>query len=442
MRTIGLDLGTTTTSAAALDLSENKQLAARTEPGAGALASDRPWEQLRDPDAMAEQARRILDSLLDEFGPVNAIGLTGQMHGMAYLDAEGRAASPLFTWRDGRGDLPGASGKSLARELSDATGHALATGYGLVTHAWNLRSDAVPASARGMATIDTYVGMRLTGRRSSLLHASEAASLGFFRPEDRVFDLPALERAGIFPEILPEVTARSAFIGEYRGIPVTVGIGDNQASFLGSVPDRENCVLVNVGTGGQVSAAADRPFRAEGVEARPFLEGSYLLAGSALCSGKAYALLESFVRACAALAGTEPGSLYEPLNALAAACADHPLRVDTRFRGTRSDPSLRGSIVSLGEENFTPGHFARGVLEGMAEELHALYLAMAPGLGPRRELVLSGNAVRRNPALRQILAERFGMEARLPDMAEEAASGAAIFAGIALDRAEDMERTR
>ena len=42
------------------------------------------------------------------------------------------------------------------------------------------------------------------------------------------------------------------------GIPVFVPIGDNQASFLGSVANRHSQLAINVGTGGQVSAYSDK----------------------------------------------------------------------------------------------------------------------------------------------------------------------------------------
>ena len=43
-------------------------------------------------------------------------------------------------------------------------------------------------------------------------------------------------------------------------------------------------------------------------------------------------------------------------------------------------------------------------------------------------LVVSGNAVRKNPVLRQILAETFGLPLQIPAHTEEAAFGAALFA--------------
>lgn len=95
-----------------------------------------------------------------------------------------------------------------------------------------------------------------------------------------------------FPDVCTEIEK----LGTYRGRTVTTAIGDNQASFLGAAGDEENTLLVNMGTGGQISVLSGQYFSGDGIEARPFLNGKYLLAGASLCGGKAYALLEQFFR--------------------------------------------------------------------------------------------------------------------------------------------------
>ena len=105
-----------------------------------------------------------------------------------------------------------------------------------------------------------------------------------------------LEQLGMDTSILPEVTGDVAVLGKYKGIPVTAALGDNQASFLGSVGFRENTILLNMGTGGQISVLSDQLFSGEGIEASPFVNGKYLLVGASLCGGRAYATLEKFFR--------------------------------------------------------------------------------------------------------------------------------------------------
>ena len=69
------------------------------------------------------------------------------------------------------------------------------------------------------------------------------------------------------PGILPEVTREHRIVGRLKESAgegnqsgtcvVSVALGDNQASFLGSVGPEER-LLLNVGTGSQISACTDR----------------------------------------------------------------------------------------------------------------------------------------------------------------------------------------
>ena len=100
-------------------------------------------------------------------------------------------------------------------------------------------------------------------------------------------------------------------MGTYRGRTVTTAIGDNEASFLGAAGDEENILLVNMGTGGQISVLSGQYFSGDGIEARPFLNRKYLLAGASLCGGKAYELLEQFFRKIVKEATGQDQPLYK-----------------------------------------------------------------------------------------------------------------------------------
>ena len=73
---------------------------------------------------------------------------------------------------------------------------------------------------------------------------------------------------------LPEICTDVKKLGTYRNCTVTAAIGENQASFLGSVGNKSNILLVNMGTGGQISILSDWYFEKDGIEARPFLNGN------------------------------------------------------------------------------------------------------------------------------------------------------------------------
>ncbi len=432
MNILGIDMGTTTISAVALDGDTRAVLRAETRPAAPFLPAPGGYERAQDAEDAADRAMALAGALIREYRPA-AIGLTGQMHGVVPVDGAGRALGPLYTWQDGRGDVDEGEGP-LARRLSEELGLPLATGYGLVTHVFN-RRHGLHGDAAALATIGAYVGMRLTGRKTPLLHASDAASLGGYRANKHEFDVRALSLSG---GALPESTPLGAWLGEpAEGVPVAVSIGDNQASFLGAAEEPDRALLANIGTGAQISACVDRYVAGDAFDTRPFTAGKYLLVNSPLCGGRSYAILEKFLRACAALAGAEVKEpIYEAMNRLALEADAGGLRVDPRFAGTRREPDRRGVISGLSEENFTPARLIRATLEGMAGELYEGYQAMKPFLrdAPAR-LTASGNAVRRNPALQRILGETFGLPVALSPWREEAARGAALFA-LALLRGE------
>ena len=355
------------------------------------------------------------------------------MHGVVYVNAEGRAVSPLFTWQDGRGNLPLPDSRRFADALSEETGYPLASGYGSVTHAHLLRNRQLPEGAVKFTTIHGYLGMLLTGRRSPLLHASDAASLGLFDLAAGWFDPDAIQKVGA--EYFPEVVKTACVMGETEfGEKVLTGIGDNQASFLGAMKGETDAVLVNIGTGSQVSVRTDKLLTCPGCETRPLDGGEYLLVGAPLCGGRAYAILEKFLRECAQLSGIRAASLYEKMNELALTTPSDPLEISTVFAGTRARPDERGSILNLGEGNFTPAHLIHGTLTGMAKELFEYYAAMVQTTGcPVKKLIASGNAVRMNPALQRILSETFSLPLTIPVGEEEAAAGAAMMAAKAAE---------
>ena len=426
---IGLDIGTTSISAVAAEVSSGALLRSVTVPNDGILPSPDGVSRLQDPVRIVETALGLKESLAAEFSPVAAIGVTGQMHGILYLDRASRAVSPLYTWQDGRGNLP--YGKSTyAAHLSTRSCYPLASGFGLVTHFINREQGLVPSEAVTFCTIQDYIALLLARRKTPLLHASDAASFGCFDLEAHTFDRFAMEKLGFDNAFLPAVTAETAIIGQDGSIPVAAAIGDNQASVLGSL--RENAdILVNIGTGSQVSAVVSAPVPFPAGTVRPYVDGKFLLAGSPLCGGRAYALLHRFFARCAELFGGDGRDIYTVMNDMAAEQPeDHSLTVDTRFCGTRNDPALRGALSEISEDNFTPEQLTRGVLWGMTAELRGLYGEM-PLLSPATGLVGSGNAVRKNPVLRRYLEEQFNLPLKLPVHREEAAFGAAVFAAAA-----------
>ena len=428
MKTLGLDIGTTTISAVILDegaVSEVRNVKNDT------FLPGEAWERIQDPEKILNISLGLVNELLSRHPDTAAIGVTGQMHGILYVDRQGNSVSPLYTWQDGRGDLPYDADHTWASRLREVTGYTVATGYGLVTHAYNLYHHLVPHHAAALCTIMDYAAMKLAGKDRPVIDPTNAASLGMFSLEAGCFDRSALEKAGMDSGILPEVAADPCLgMGAY-GIPVFTAIGDNQASFLGATEGRKHALLVNVGTGSQVSVFTEKYIKTPSLETRPYPGGGWLMVGASLCGGRSYALLENFFRQTVKMVTGKEESAYSAMERALDKAEDPenaPVTVTT-FQGTRKDPERRGSITGIDTENFTPVHLMYSVMHGMARELIDMYREYLDQGGEGPEVMIgSGNGLRKNKHLCRVFEKVFGCEMLLSEKEEEAACGAAMFA--------------
>lgn len=363
MKSIGIDIGTTTICGVVLDLENEKILYKETIENNSFINTNHEWERVQDVDVIISKAIKLLDRCLEKYSDIDSIGLTGQMHGIVYVDSMGKAISPLYTWQDQRGQLLLEDNYTIVDKINQYTLHPVASGYGLVTHAYHIYRQSVTKDAVKICTIMDYLGMVLTQRKLPLIHVSNAMSLGFWNTREVCFELDALNRFNVNSTILPEVTEEIVVIGNYHTIPVLVALGDNQASFLSTVGNMTDSVLVNLGTGGQVSLLIDEYVEVEEIETRPFIDGKYLLVGASLCGGRAYAILEKFLRQYVKAATGMDKSQYEIMEKLARQVdQENSLVVSTTFKGTRTHPQKLGTISYISEDNFLPEFFILGFM--------------------------------------------------------------------------------
>lgn len=444
MKFIGLDIGTTTITGLIYDLEHKIVLQTISEEGSHNTYTGREdWERLQDPEVIMLQVERILQQLLREEPDPAGIGLTGQMHGIVYTDSSGHHVSPLYTWQDGRAGLPLDEAHSYAQQLSESTGYVISPGYGLATHFYNMRQGLVPTAAVYLCTIADYAALRLTGGRVPLIDPTQAAGIGGYSFEMGGFDQTAISRAGIHPEVLPAVVPSGTLLGHtLTGIPVYTSLGDNQASFLGSVPQPAESILLNIGTGSQLSVLLpDGTANMEGIEGmelRPYPGGDKLLVGAALSGGKSYALLERFFSQVIEMyTGEAPAETYTLMERfLRASSGDgQGLIVNTQFLGTRANQGIRGSIEGISLDNYSPGNLTHAFLQGMIDELNAFYIGLTKLTGTRyRAVIGSGNALRANPVLCSKVRSTFNLPFYLSAAPEEAAVGAALCAAVAAEQ--------
>ena len=438
---LGIDIGTTSVSAKLVSLETGEALHTYTlEHRAAILPDESAAAEASAPDAFASDAGKLLKlslglvrSAVDSFPEIVAIGFTGQMHGIVCLDEGGNILSPLFTWQNQFGQRR-LGAETVCEKIARLTGRKVPTGYGLATYYSLRESGALPEGTRYITTIADLAVMQLCRLNRPVSHPTNAASLGLYDMNAQGFDKAALDALGIDPGILPEIAGDFEAVGEYRGIKLPAAIGDNQAGVFGSLSgDRD--LLLNIGTSGQVSFASGSPTLTTDdpcCEVRPYFAGKFLHSGSTLCGGRAYSMLADLVSEILDSfgAGQPREKIYSFLNE-SADRAEGGLSVSTRFSGTRKEPSATGAISGITTSNLNMSELAHGFLFGMVNELMGLCREMADQSEIKgMRLIVSGNAMRRNPALRRIAGEIFGCEPLIPTKTEEAAFGAALYAAI------------
>lgn len=408
MQIIGIDIGTTSICGIAIDPESGRVINSKTINSNAFIESDKEFEKIQSPDKIITIATQILESLITS--DTSAIGVTGQMHGIVYTDENGIAVSPLYTWQDKRGDEPYLN-TTYAKHLGSFAG------YGCVTDFYNKTNNLVPKNAVSFCTIHDYLVMTLCGLKEPIIHSTNAASFGLYDIENNCF----------LNEFSPKITTDYSIAGKYKNIPVSVAIGDNQASVFSTLKNEKD-LLINVGTGSQVSIISDLIITGENLEVRPYFDNKYLIVGAALCGGRAYSMLKDFYKAILLKNGDiSDERVYEIMDEMLKSNSP-TLSVDTRFAGTRQNPTISGSINGITTENFTPKALTKGVLSGMCDELYNMFKTMKTEISG---IVGSGNGIRKNKAFIALCEEKFENKIKIPAHLEEAAVGAALFSGIA-----------
>ncbi len=438
---LGIDVSTTATKALLIDAAGTVVGSAATTYG---FDAPRPLWSEQSPelwwDATVQSVRRVLDETGTSGDAVAAVGLTGQMHGLVLLDADGAALRPAILWNDQRT----ARECDLIRErvgrerLIRITGNDALTGFTAPKILWVRKHEPeVFRRARVILLPKDTVRFRLTGAHAT--DKAGAAGTLLFDLSRRDWSHEVLEALEIDAALLPpthegpEITgaisqAAAAKTGLRAGTPVVGGGGDQAAQAIGVGAIRPGIVALTLGTSGVVFASTDSPcIEPEGrlhafchaVPDRWHLMGVMLSAAGSLRWYRDTVAPE-----------IEFGPLVE-------AAADVPAGAEqllflpylTGERTPHPDPEARGAFVGLTVRHGR-AHLTRAVLEGVAFGLRDSFeLLREVGATRIAEVRISGGGAR-SPLWRQILADVLEAPLHSVDTTEGAAFGAALLAGV------------
>ena len=421
MLLIGIDIGTTSICGILYDRDNKKTIQSYSV--SNNYIDEKSAAQ--SPSAIFSKVLDIINSFISfsKDSHIEGLSISSQMHGILYVDKEGNAITPFYTWQNQWGLIAGKE-----EEISNILDFNVYSGYGIVTH---LQNPQVKKNAMYFCNIGDYVLMKLSGNKVPISDISIAASMGIWNTEKSCMVSEYPTENYLFPKVLTIPTV----IGEYDGIKLVQAIGDNQASFLGSVTEIDKSILLNYGTSGQLSLYSDDSFSFDGFEKRPLGEG-FLYVAFSLSGGDSFKLLANFFAEAMNLGDFDgKTSIYEALDKIdISKISNEGITFSPYFQGKRGSDKIDASITGLTKLNFHPFNVFRALLEGITQELYQYYILLPPSLIMQKNILIgAGNGIKKNRNLRTVINEYYKREIVLSNEIEDSCIGSIIHLSVALD---------
>jgi len=440
---LGIDVGTGGTRAVLIDRS-GAVIASHSSEHAPIRSEQIGWAE-QDPDDWWRAAKVAIAGVLAVSGiagsEIEAVGLTGQMHGCVMLDSSGKVLRPALIWCDQR-TQPQCDWLTETvgfERLIELTCNPALPNFTLTKLLWVREHQAETfAQIAHVLCPKDYVRYKLTGEYA--MDMQEASGTLLLDVADRRWSEEIAAAGGIpmswLPQLFegPEICGRISGFGAgatglAAGTPVAAGAGDQGAGALGMGILRPGSVSATVGTSGVVFASTDKPTMDPLGRLHTFCHaapGLWHVMGVTYGAG----LSLRYFRDTFA-----PDSSYDELSALAAAV---PPGSDGLFwtpylfgeRTPHLDAKARAAFVGI-TASTTQGHFVRAVLEGVAFSLRDTF-TLFEELGIPVSSIRLGGGGSRGPLWRQIQADVYGHAVDLLEAEEGGAFGAALLAGTSI----------
>ena len=297
---LGIDLGTSSIKAMLLD-SGRGVISVESSPYEVSIPLEGYAEQ--NPETWWLETKRVLGRLRDknrqEFNEIQAVGFSGQMHGIVVVDRNGQPLRPAILWLDQRSrkELESINHVLGFREMGEVFRNRAFTGFAFPSLMWLKEHEPdVLLKAGAVLMPKDYIRFRMTGRLAS--DVTDASATALFDTANRNWAFGIIEKFGLPREIFPACGESMEVAGTVtghcheecglkEGIPVVYGSGDQMAQSIGNGVFREGEVISNIGTGGQISAYIKEPKYDRELRTHTFCHGldkAYTIYWATLCS--------------------------------------------------------------------------------------------------------------------------------------------------------------
>jgi xylulokinase len=266
---VGIDLGTSEVKVVLVDESDTVVASASRML---AISRPRPGWSEQDPEAWWLATEDALDELAAvrhrEVQAVQAIGLSGQMHGAVLLDKSDQVLRPAILWNDSRAIAECAELEERCPRSRTITGNLAMPGFTAPKLLWLRRYEAATFGKLDVVLLPKdYVRLHLTGER--VTDISDAAGTLWLDVGKRCWSQEMLEASELDRRQLPQLVEGCEPSGWLRpdlarrwgmksNVVVAGGGADNAASAVGMGCIDHGQSLISLGTSGVVLTADSR----------------------------------------------------------------------------------------------------------------------------------------------------------------------------------------
>jgi len=142
-----------------------------------------------------------------------AIGITGQMHGAAFLDRDGQVIEPLINWRDIKrceSSIVNKANRIIGVRAEESIGTLLSCGYTGTILLWIKEKDpGLFREIRHFVLFTDYVRGKLLGSSDYSTDPTNAGGTGLFDTRLNRWHTEAIEELGLPLSIFPEIHSSS-----------------------------------------------------------------------------------------------------------------------------------------------------------------------------------------------------------------------------------------
>lgn len=232
--TVGVDLGTGSVKVAVVD--ETGAIRAKASRPYD-LSSPHPGWAETDPNAWLEATQQAAAEIAGSLAEAQAVGFSGQMHGVVLCDANLEPVRPAITWADTRAARQAAQ---MQADLGDVVlsrlGSPAVSGFAATSLKW-LAAHEPETLARAHYALQPKDWLRARLGGSVLTEPSDASGTLLADVASGAWNNDAITWLGIDPDLLPPIVGSADDAGELhlagQVLPCVAGAADTAAAILG-----------------------------------------------------------------------------------------------------------------------------------------------------------------------------------------------------------------